>query len=363
MAYLSLAVAQLTAAPSLTITAPADGSSAAPGQTLAVTVTTSGSFTQVVLVGEGPIGYSSIITASPYQFSLPIPANISPGRYSLTALGVSATGNATSAAITISVERPDAPVQIDVAPTILYLPVGARVPLRVVGTYADGTQLDITHSVSTTFSSTSASAATVDTQGYVTAVGATTGQEPPHIVVNSSLSIPVVVPPELSVAPQWPVLYASQREQFSAVQPGMAAVPVNWTINPQVGSISNSGVYTAPGKITTQQAVTITATLRSDSTKSASSGVALYPPVAVAISPGTPVTLTAGQTLRFSQTVYNSLDNNVTWSISPKNAGSIDDSGLYATPATLKTQGTVVVTATSIADSTKSASTTVTIQP
>ena len=45
----------------------------------------------------------------------------------------------------------------------------------------------------------------------------------------------------------------------------------------------------------------------------------------------------------------------MTWSISPTNAGTIDSSGNYTAPASITTQQTVTVTATSQADSTKSA--------
>jgi hypothetical protein len=298
-----------------------------------------------------------------YQCSLVIPANVSPGTYTLTAFGVSASGNATSAPVIISVERPDAPVEITVAPASLYLPVGARAPLRVMGTYADGTQLDISHSASTTFSSTSTSVATVDTQGYVTAVGPTHGQVPPHIVVNNSINIPVVVPPALSITPQYPVLYASQRAQFSAFESGMAPVAVNWSVSPSIGSINNSGVYTAPKSITAQQAVKVIATVRGNPSQSISTEVVLYPPVSISIMPNTPLIALPGQTIYFLQTVLNALDNNVDWSISPKNAGTIDNTGRYTAPASFTTTQTVTVTATSIADPSKTASSSVILQP
>ena len=367
MAFLSFPAALLTAAPALTIQS---SGSAAPGQILPVTVTPSGgSFTQVVLVGEGPIGYSGIITTGPpYYFSLPIPATISPGAYSLTALGLSSTGSLSTAAMTISVERPDAPIQIDVTPTTLNLPVGERVPLRVIGIYLDGTQLDITHSANTTFSSTLPGIAKVDGQGYVTAL-----ETPPvvygvvqqaHILVNNSLSIPVFTPAALAVTPQWPLLYASQRTQFSAFQPGMAAVPVKWSINPQLGTIDNAGLYTAPNRITPGgQGVTITATMRDNPAISVSTGVSLCPPVTVTIVAEGPLMLMSGQTVRLAQTVVNTLDERVNWSISPKNLGAIDNTGLYTAPASITTQQTVVVTATSVADSSKTASLTVTLVP
>jgi hypothetical protein len=366
VASLSLSVALVTAAPpTLTIAPP---TAAVPGQSLAVTVTPSGTFTQVVLLCEGALGSSNILTvtpntATPYKLSLPIPASLSPGIYSLTALGVSTAGNATSPAVNIDVERTDSPVQISVLPESLYLPVGQRAPLRVVGTYADGTHLDITHSSNTSFSSSGTSMATVDSQGYVTAVAPI---EPPpfggpvRITVNNSIAVPVVVPPTLNIAPDWPILYASKQTQFSVFAPGFAPVPVRWSISPSVGTISSSGLYTAPKQIAPGgSSVTVTATLNNNPSVSISTGAALYPPVAISISPSPTATVQAGQTQRFSQDVSNAVDNKVDWSISPKTLGAIDNTGLYTAPAKVTKSEAVVITATAIADQTKSASTTV----
>jgi hypothetical protein len=222
----SLSAGLLSAASGLTISAPLDGTSASPGTTLPVTVAASGSFMEVVVVGEGPIGFSRVLTAPPYQFNLPLPARLSPGSYSLTAFGVTSGGNVTSLPISISVERTDAPVSFSVLPETLSLPAGQRMPLRVVGTYADGTKLDITHSATTSFSSNSPSVVTVDGQGNVTAVGPGSAA----ILVNNSLTIPVAVPNLLVVSPSFPVLYGGQSSQFSAFEPGMAGAAVTWSI-------------------------------------------------------------------------------------------------------------------------------------
>jgi hypothetical protein len=364
IASFSFSVALLTAQ-GLTITSVTPPGTVAPGQTLTITVTPTGTFTQVAVVGEGPIGYSSILpvtssTATPYQISLPIPAAISPGVYNLTALGVSSSAKATSPAVTIDVERTDPPVEIDVTPASLYLPVGQRVPLRVVGTYADGTRLDITHSAGTAFSSMSPGVAKVDSQGYVTALQPSPlvfGQlQVARIAINNSISVPVYTPPALSLAPQNPNLYASQTTQFAAFEPGMAAVQVKWSISPQIGSIDNSGLYTAPKKIDPNgQYVVVTATLRDNPSASITTGVNLFPPVTISINPPPASGLHALQTWQFYQDINNAMDDNVDWSISPK-VGTIDNTGLYTAPATIAKQQTIVVTATSIADSTKTAS-------
>ncbi|MGA3092600.1 MAG: putative Ig domain-containing protein, partial [Terriglobales bacterium] len=80
--------------------------------------------------------------------------------------------------------------------------------------------------------------------------------------------------------------------------------------------------------------------------------------VRVTVSPaGT--TLFSGETQQFTATVSGTSDTAVTWSAT---AGSINATGLYVAPA-VTSETTAVITATSQADSTKSASSTVTINP
>jgi hypothetical protein len=283
----------------------------------------------------------------------------------LTAMGAASGTLVSSAPVALTVDRLDAPVQVDTQPTSLGLAVGTRMPVHVIGTYADGTKVDITRSANTHFSSDATSVVSVDGQGFVTAVG----PGPAHITVsnllsNYSVQLPVTVSPVLSVAPMWPTLYASQSAQFNAFQPGAAgSIPSNWTISPAVGSISASGVYKAPSSIGNQQIVMITATSKTDPTKTVTTGVGLYPPVKISVTPPVPIVLTANQTFRFVPTVLNALDSNIDWSISSKSPGTIDNTGLYTAPATIKSQTTVVVTATSIADSSKTATGTIILQP
>src|SRR5580700_1404562 len=93
-----------------------------------------------------------------------------------------------------------------------------------------------------------------------------------------------------------------------------------------------------------------------------SGGSPLQPPVAVSVSPAT-ATLYGGQTQQFTATVTNTSNTAVTWTISPAGTGTISSSGLYTAPATISTQQTVTVTATSQANTAVSASSKVTLMP
>src|SRR5580693_2541234 len=93
-----------------------------------------------------------------------------------------------------------------------------------------------------------------------------------------------------------------------------------------------------------------------------SGGSPIQPPVTVSVSPAT-ATLYGGQTQQFTATVTNTSNTAVTWTISPAGTGTISSSGLYTAPATISTQQTVTVTATSQANTAVSASSKVTLMP
>ena len=114
----------------------------------------------------------------------------------------------------------------------------------------------------------------------------------------------------------------------------------------------------AAGTVQNNQTATVTATLNSG-TQTAT--ITLLSPVYVSVSPPT-VSLAAGQTEQFTATVSGGSGvTAVTWGETP-NLGNISN-GLYTAPASLAGQQVVTVQATSVADSSKSATATVTLNP
>src|SRR6266481_5962940 len=167
----------------------------------------------------------------------------------------------------------------------------------------------------------------------------------------------------VKISPASTQLLGGQAQQFTANVTGTLNTAVTWSISPSaVGTVSTAGLYSAPATVSTQQVVTVTATSVDDTSKAASATVTLNPPVSVSITPAMSL-LGQSQTQQFTATVANSSNTAVTWSISPAGAGSISNSGFYSAPATISTQQTVMVTATSVADGTKSASATITLSP
>jgi hypothetical protein len=105
------------------------------------------------------------------------------------------------------------------------------------------------------------------------------------------LSGSVVTPPSVavSVSPANASLSAGQTRQFSATVTGASNTSVTWSISPTVGTVSSSGLYTAPATIASQQTVAVIATSQADPSKSAVAPATLTP--APTVLPPGPVQL------------------------------------------------------------------------
>ncbi len=131
----------LAAAPqTISITSPVEGEELHPGRPIPVTVNADPSvFQEVSVTGNDPIGRQSLI-APPYRFQLPIPAEIPSGRYPLQAMGITRAKTASfSVPVTIAIERPDSPRELESELSALYFDyVGDFVNMVVYGRFADG---------------------------------------------------------------------------------------------------------------------------------------------------------------------------------------------------------------------------------
>ncbi len=181
---------------------------------------------------------------------------------------------------------------------------------------------------------------------------------------SSSATVTLSPPIGISVSPSTVTLFSGQQQAFTATVANSADSRVTWTITPPgTGTISSTGLYTAPTVVSASQAVNIIATSVADPTKSASASVNLVPTViAVSVTPAN-VSLGSGQTQAFAATVSNTTNQSVTWSLNPTGTGTISSSGAYTAPATITTAQTIKVIATSVADLTKSASASVNLVP
>ncbi|MEI9979608.1 MAG: hypothetical protein WDN23_11525 [Edaphobacter sp.] len=134
-------------------------------------------------------------------------------------------------------------------------------------------------------------------------------------------------------------------------------------------------VYTAPATVPTSGTVTVTATSVTDTTKTASATITITAPAAitVALNPTPPTSLGLGATANLTAVVTNDAQNKgVTWTVTcgSSSCGSFNPTSTasgaataYTAPSAFPTAGTVTVIATSVADTTKTASATITIAP
>jgi hypothetical protein len=247
------------------------------------------------------------------------------------------------------------PVQVGVTvgPSAVTVPLGATQP------FSAAVSGSLTTAVTWTVRE-GAAGGTIDTQGNYTApqVAGTY-----HVVATSvgdptkSGTATVTVPVAVSVSPPQPTVFLGATQTFTATVAGSSNIAVTWTVQEGApgGSINNQGVYTAPQVAGTYHVI---ATSVADATQNAIATITV-PPVGVTVAPDSP-TVFLGGTQAFAAAV-TSTNPAVTWTVQEGAAGgSITNQGVYTAP---QVTGTYHVVATSVADTTKSGSATITVPP
>jgi hypothetical protein len=185
---------------------------------------------------------------------------------------------------------------------------------------------------------------------------------------GGSSSTPAV---SITISPTSATVAAGATQQFTATVSNAASSSVTWYVNgvnggnASVGTISTSGLYTAPVVAPTPNTVTVSVIPAADTSQSAKATVTIQGSTGVVISPST-ANVAAGTTLKFTAAVNGQSSTAVNWQVNgiPNGnsaIGTIDSTGLYTAPAVVPDPATVTVTAVSQADSTQSANASVTI--
>ncbi|MGD0920736.1 MAG: Ig-like domain-containing protein [Terriglobia bacterium] len=178
-------------------------------------------------------------------------------------------------------------------------------------------------------------------------------------------------PVSVSISPTSASVEIGNTLQFTKTVRNTSNTAVNWLVNDvaggntTVGTISASGLYTAPAAVPNPNSVTVKAVSQADTSKSASATVTITLIISISIAP-TAVTLPAGATQQFTATVQNPADTSVTWKVNDvtggnSTLGTISTGGLYTAPLAPPLSGTVTVTAASVVNPVRTASATVTI--
>ncbi len=184
----------------------------------------------------------------------------------------------------------------------------------------------------------------------------------------------------VAVTPSSASVAVSKSQQFTASVTGTTNTAVTWSVTGGAanGTVSASGLYTAPSTVPNPAQVKVTATSQADATKSGSANVTVTAVSSgiVLVSPSTATVANFG-TQQFMATVNGSSSSAVIWQVNGTIGGSqafgfISSSGLYVAPSGVPTKSdgkggsiatTVTITAVSQANAADSGNATVTIQP
>jgi len=194
---------------------------------------------------------------------------------------------------------------------------------------------------------------------------------------NSSASITVAVTPvSASVA-------VNAQQQFTAKVTGTSNAAVTWSVagGAANGTISSSGLYTAPASIPNPAQVTVTATSQASSSHSGSATVTVTTASSsggVSVTPASASLVNFG-TQQFSAAINGASTNAVNWEVNGTAGGTqqfgfISTTGFYVAPAGAPTKSdgsggsttngaTITITAISQANASQSGTATVTITP
>jgi hypothetical protein len=198
----------------------------------------------------------------------------------------------------------------------------------------------------------------------------------PTVSGNAMVTLTLTPPPvTVSVTPKTASVEVGAKQQFAAAVSHATVNTVSWAVNDtlggnsQVGSISTSGLYTAPTMLPSQPVVTVKAISNADPTKFDTATVTIEQNITVGVAPQS-INVMVNTSQQFTATVSNTSNKSVGWTISGNGCsgsqcGAIDPTtGLYTAPSAVpSTDANVLVTATSAADPTKFGTATVTVTP
>jgi len=190
-------------------------------------------------------------------------------------------------------------------------------------------------------------------------------------VVGSGPSQPP--PLSISVAPASASVLLGDPQTFAVTVSNSANKTVAWSVNDipggsaEIGTIDANGVYTSPVNLPALASVSVRATSIADPSKSAAASVHITSDISLTVSPqGSPVELGSLQTFSAAVTSAGHPNTGVTWAVSGNGCvgaacGILDIFGNYTAPQNLPVPSSVSITATSIADPSKSGSTMIAI--
>jgi hypothetical protein len=168
----------------------------------------------------------------------------------------------------------------------------------------------------------------------------------------------------VKVSPTQTTVDLGGQQLFTSAVTGTSNTGVTWTLSgvtctgTTCGTITASGLYTAPVALPNPAIVYVKATSKADISKSATATVNLVAQIKVSVTPGSAQLRVSG-TQQFTGHVTGTSVTGVSWSLSGAGCsgvtcGTITSSGFYTAPASAPNPATITVRATSQADSSES---------
>jgi len=194
--------------------------------------------------------------------------------------------------------------------------------------------------------------------------------------------LPLPTPPNgsagavsVSISPKTAALGAGNSLQFTASSSGTPTADLEWLAdgvpggNSASGTISRSGLYTAPQQVTSNTVIAVAVSSKTDPTKASSAAVTVLPglaPITVSLAPGV-ASLNPSQAQQFTATVKGTTNQGISWFVNGNqggnsSVGTISSTGTYTAPLSAPAVP-VTITVMSTYDTACSATAAVTIMP
>jgi len=360
---------------------PASASVVAAGGTARFTATVTNSSDTSVIWQVNHVPGGNDVVGSIASDGLYTAPSIVPSPSTVTISALAHADSTKSAAALVTVLPPAQPVAISVSPSAVALVTGGTASFTA--TVTNATNTGVTWSVNGIVGG-NASVGTISSNGLYTAPATINDKLTVTISVASvadatkvaTATIYVSKPVTVAVSPASATVQAGIGSvQFSATVTNGSSSAVLWQVgnvaggNSVLGTISATGLYTAPIAVPNSGTVTVSAVNQGTV---GTATVTITSPISVATSPAQ-VCLHAGNTARLTALVTNDPANaGVAWSISgPGCAGGLCGSlssaaanpVIYSAPAGISAASTLAVKAQSNTDPLRSATTAVTLVP
>ena len=179
------------------------------------------------------------------------------------------------------------------------------------------------------------------------------------------------LPISVSIGPNSGRVRVNRSIQFTATVRNSTDTAVTWSVSgtgcngASCGTISNTGLYTAPANVPSPANVMVKAASVADPSKSYTATITILPAVVVTVSPQDAMAVVS-ETVQFTAAVQNADDSGVIWSVAGPGCtgagcGTISSVGLYAAPSSMPAEPTVSIIATSVEEPEMSGSSTIVI--